>query len=115
MMWVDGVETYNAGTSKQKNDLAKELAKKYKKFEAGGSDSHFLAEVGNGATRVFCTSLNVSNIKKALATGKTDAVKFATNNYKKKIISRLVRAVKERDVRVLVKLAIKLPMRILAK
>jgi predicted metal-dependent phosphoesterase TrpH len=63
---VDCVETYNAYDNHSKNLKAKKLAKKFGKFEMGGSDAHFSNEIGNCVTKVKCESLTEESIKKAI-------------------------------------------------
>ena len=46
----DFIEVYNACEPDESNASAKALAVKYRKFEAGGSDSHRIACVGTGYT-----------------------------------------------------------------
>jgi len=66
----DAVETFNARMiTKEANRLARELAEKYDLAQTGGSDGHFLFEIGSGRT-VFDTE-EASDLKEALRKGVT--------------------------------------------
>lgn len=72
---VDLVEAYNSRSKKEGNEMAYELAKKFKKPMTAGSDAHLGFEIGRGRTIVN------SEVKEALKNGETEIEGKESNYY----------------------------------
>ena len=66
-------ETHNSRTLRGANDRAGSLARSRKVGETGGSDSHFLDEIGRAVTVVDAGSLRVEDVLQRLGQGRTAA------------------------------------------
>lgn len=72
---VDIVEAFNSRSKKEGNEMAYELAKKFKKPMTAGSDAHLGFEIGRGRTIVN------SEVKEALKNGETEIEGKESNYY----------------------------------
>jgi len=86
---VDAIEVFNSRTGKSANQMALNLAKKYKKIPLGGSDAHTLFEIGYGQTIIESKDKSKKEIKKALLQGKTTVRGKRPNLSKRGIIKML--------------------------
>lgn len=62
---IDAIECFNATMNKKQNFLARKMVYKYNTAKIGGSDSHFVSEIGKAYT------LFEENLRKAIKTKKT--------------------------------------------
>jgi hypothetical protein len=64
-------ETYNGRTLGRGNERARRTARGRKVGETGGSDSHFLDEVGRAATVIDAGPMNLESVLQVIGEGKT--------------------------------------------
>ncbi len=66
-------ETSNARTLRRGNERARERARRLQLGETGGSDSHFLGEVGRAATVISGNPSSVESVLQEIGQGRTTA------------------------------------------
>jgi hypothetical protein len=66
-------ETRNARTLRRGNERARDLARAKRVGETGGSDSHFLDEIGGAVTVIDSGALGLEGVLQALGQGRTSA------------------------------------------
>lgn len=96
---VDCIEVYNPFLTQEKNELAKELARKLNKTGISSSDAHFTGDIGCGITKIFCKSFDDSSIKKALKNNKIAIITNGYLSYYKKGLSMFIGAIKKGDIK----------------
>lgn len=70
---IAAIETFNARVVfGRDNERAKEFAKKNAKAEVGGSDAHFIFELGNGRTKVNAS--DEEEVRRAIEARATEAI-----------------------------------------
>ncbi|MHA1300006.1 MAG: PHP domain-containing protein [Candidatus Helarchaeota archaeon] len=77
---LNGIETYNGGSSETANNMAEYFASKYNYARTGGSDAHILSHIGNGLTYIDA-ELTLDDVLEAIRKKKTTAsgVKYNLN------------------------------------
>ncbi|MHA1379035.1 MAG: PHP domain-containing protein [Candidatus Helarchaeota archaeon] len=70
---LNGIETYNGGSSETANNMAEYFALRYGYAKTGGSDAHILSHIGNGLTLID-TELTLDDVLEAVRKKKTNAV-----------------------------------------
>ena len=67
---LNGIETYNGGSSELANNFADCFATKYNFSKTGGSDAHILSHIGDGLTLID-TELTIDDVLEAIRKKKT--------------------------------------------
>jgi predicted metal-dependent phosphoesterase TrpH len=70
---IDGIEVYNPDNTPFGNRAGWRVARRHKKFQTGGSDTHFIQNMGHGVTLVRSQSRSLQSVRAALAAGRTSA------------------------------------------
>jgi len=70
---IDGIEVYNPDNTPFGNRAGWRIARRHGKFQTGGSDTHFIQNMGHGVTVVRSQSRSLESVRAALAAGQTSA------------------------------------------
>ncbi|NQE05720.1 Error-prone DNA polymerase [ANME-1 cluster archaeon GoMg1] len=95
----DAIEVFNARTFIKDNLKALALAESCNKPITGGSDAHFIHEIGGGLTLIKDSFTNLSELKKAII-NEENSVKGITSSAFCEVFSQWIRFIKERNKKI---------------
>jgi predicted metal-dependent phosphoesterase TrpH len=76
-----GIEVENGHNRSQANRMATSLARRMQIKEISGSDAHIPVEIGNARTQIELESFDYSGVRRALISGRTQALPRRFNAY----------------------------------